>query len=447
MHSFLDLNIVDGTVVLFFVLLSVGLLGYLTLRRPSRAIPGGHRPSRTPAVRRWVITALIGIGSGALLAGVILFLCEVVFNVFGLPLDWDTRAWVGGAFAGIGLAVANFWESRWWRKVVAVVGMAVFAATAALGINAGYGLNPTLASFLNVQVAQPVALPKPVHTTPPVVPPKPLWETWKAPVDMPSAGSFGTVTIPAPASGFVARPAYLYLPPAALVHNPPALPVMIMMMGQPGGPESSALFLPTLNALAAAHHGLAPIVLTIDQIGSPTKNPLCIDSPAGHVATYVMTDVVNYIRSTLHVVPGRLGWAIAGYSNGGECALSFGAQHPEIFGSILDVSGEIGPSLGSVSTTIRLGFGGNTAAYVAAQPLTILKAHHYDDTLAIFTNGSADPVYGPEVTTAEAAAQAAGMTTVRFVGAGIGHRADAVTFGVPKGLPVLFPRWSLAPPG
>lgn len=70
------------------------------------------------------------------------------------------------------------------------------------------------------------------------------------------------------------------------------------------------------------------------------KNPLCIDSPAGMVHTYLMTDVVNYVNSALQVAVGRVNWAVGEYSNGGECTLS----------------------LGSVATTIRLGFGGNAAA-------------------------------------------------------------------------------------
>jgi poly(3-hydroxybutyrate) depolymerase len=253
------------------------------------------------------------------------------------------------------------------------------------------------------------------------------------------------VVIPATASGFVARPAYLYLPPAALVANPPALPVLILMMGQPGGPDSSIRYLPTLNQFAAAHHGLGPIVLTVDQIGSPLKNPLCIDSPAGRVHTYLMTDVVNYVKSNLHVAAGRLNWAVGGYSNGGECALSFGAKHPDVFGSIVDISGEIGTSLGSVATTISVGFGGNTAAYTAEQPLTIMKSHHYDDLLAVFTDGSKDSFYGPEGAEAEAAAKAAGMTTKRFVGQGVGHRSDAIVYGLPMALPLLYPRWGLEP--
>ena len=141
-----------------------------------------------------------------------------------------------------------------------------------------------------------------------------------------------------------------------------------------------------------------------------------------------------------------MNWAVGGYSNGGECALSFGAKHPDVFGSIVDISGEIGPSLGSVATTIRLGFGGNEAAYAAEQPLTIMKANHYIDTLAVFTDGSTDTYYGPEGAVAEAAAKAAGMTTARFVGQGIGHRADAILYGLPMALPLLYPRWGLESP-
>lgn len=365
--------------------------------------------------------------------------------MFGLPLDPDTRAWVIGALAAIGVAVVNLGRERWWRRAIAACAIALFVATAALGINAGYGLNPTLASILGYPAGNPIAIPKPVQSQSPTLaaPPKPLWQTWNAPVGMPTTGTMGTVVIPATASGFVARPAYLYLPPAGLVANPPALPILILMMGQPGGPDSSVRYLPTLNQFAAVHHGLGPIVLTVDQIGSPMKNPMCIDSPAGKVHTYLMTDVVNYVKSKLHVAAGRLNWAVGGYSNGGECALSFGAKHPDIFGSIVDISGEIGTSLGSVATTIRVGFAGNQAAYTAEQPLTIMKSHRYDDTLAVFTDGSNDPYYGPQGATAEAAARAAGMTTARFVGQGIGHRADALDYGLPMALPLLYPRWGL----
>ncbi|MHB1172880.1 MAG: alpha/beta hydrolase [Lacisediminihabitans sp.] len=450
MGSILALNIIDGTVVIVFSLLSAIALGYLLIRRTGPSDRIGHRAARPRSARRWILTLLIGSGVGALAAVITLYLTEVVYNAFGLLLDPDTHAWVIGAFAAIGAAIVNLWNSRWWRKCLAAASILLFAATATLGINAGYGLNATLASFLNIGTGHALAVPRPVAspspTPTPSGPPKPLWQTWVPPAGMPAAGQFGTVTIPNTASGFAARPAYLYLPPAALVPNAPALPIIIMMMGQPGGPESSTLVVPALNSMAAANKGLGPIVLTIDQIGSPSKNPLCIDSPAGNVHSYVMTDVINYIRATLHVATGPKYWAVAGYSNGGECALSFGAKHPDVFGSILDISGELEPSLGSASTTLRVGFGGNKAAYEAEKPLNVMKATHYTDMLAIFTTGGNDRYYTAEAVTAEAAAKAAGMTTARFVGPGVGHRADAVLFGFPKGLPLLYPRWQLQAP-
>jgi poly(3-hydroxybutyrate) depolymerase len=449
--SLLMLNIVDGTVLGVFSLLSSAALVHLLVRRPtppSGPRSGEHRSRRPRSWRRWFLTVVAAATAGTVVAIAVLFVSEVVLNTFGMPLESGAHAWVIGAFAAIGIAIVNLWNSRWWRKAVAALAILLFLATATLGINAGYGLNPTVGSLLNIDVGRPLTLPKPAATSTPVPtgPPKPLWETWKAPAGMPASGRFGSVTIPDTYSGFAARPAYLYLPPAALVQGAPALPVLIMMMGQPGGPEGSALFVPTLNAMAAAHKGLAPIVLTIDQIGSPTKNPLCIDSPAGRVHDYIMTDVVNYIRRTLHVEPDRRYWAVGGYSNGGECALSFGAKHPDVFGSILDVSGEIAPSLGTESKTLRDGFAGNQAWYEAEKPLNIMKAHRYTDLDAIFTSGSIDAKYTAEGATAEAAAKAAGMTTDRFIGPGVGHAADAVLFGVPTGLTLLYPRWELQRP-
>jgi S-formylglutathione hydrolase FrmB len=273
-----------------------------------------------------------------------------------------------------------------------------------------------------------------------------LWQSWKPPAGMPTAGQVGTVTIPADTSGFHARDAYLYLPPAALVDKPPALPVIIMMMGQPGGPEQSKTAVQELDALAKQNNGLGPIVLTVDQLGDPYRNPVCVDSPKGHVYTYVTTDVVNYIRKNLNVASDRNQWAVAGYSNGGECALSFAAKRPDLFGSLLDISGELTPVDGSADNTVKSIFGGDSAAFTAEKPTTILKAHKYSDELAIFTSGSLDTTYGPQAVTAEADAKAAGMTTRRFVGQGIGHRGDAVVFGVKSGLPLLYQRFGLAPP-
>lgn len=388
-------------------------------------------------------TAGLAFAGGAAAGVITLLICEAWLNIFGLPLDTDTRAWVVAAFGGVALALANLWRTRWRRKIAAVAAVALFISTAALGINAAYGLNTTLGALLDLHTSGHLALPK---LDPKPVSLQPLWKTWKAPAGMPASGRSGAVTIPATASGFHARDAHLYLPPAALVPNPPQLPVLVMMMGQPGGPDQDKSSVRELNALARQNHGLAPIMLTIDQLGNPFNNPVCVDSDIGKVYTYVTKDVVNYIRRNLNVDPRRAEWAVGGYSNGGECALSFGAKRPDLFGTILDISGELKPLDGTEAHTVSVIFKGNREAFAAEEPANIMKARRYPDELAIFTSGSLDRVYGPQAEAAAQDAKAAGMRTRSFVGNGVGHRGDALDFGARTGLPLLYPRFGLAAP-
>ncbi|MFE5837368.1 alpha/beta hydrolase [Arthrobacter sp. NPDC056493] len=421
----LDLNILQRPLLHTFDAASILAVLYLLAR------PGLSR----------LRTAGLAVAGGAAAGVITLLICEAWLNIFGLPLDTDTRAWVVAAFAGVALALANLWRTRWWRRIAAVASAALFVSTATLGINAAYGLNTTLGALLDLNTTTHLALPK---LDPKPVSRQPLWMTWKAPTGMPASGRSGAVTIPATASGFHARDAHLYLPPAALVPNPPELPVLVMMMGQPGGPEQDKSSVRELDALARQHHGLAPITLTIDQLGNPFSNPVCVDSGMGKVYTYVTQDVVGYIRKNLNVDPRRTEWAVGGYSNGGECALSFGAKRPDLFGTILDISGELKPLNGTEAHTVSVIFKGNRAAFAAEEPANIMKARRYPDELAIFTSGSLDRVYGPQAAVAEQDAKAAGMRTRSFVGNGVGHRGDALDFGVRTGLPLLFPRFGLA---
>ncbi|MFC0455369.1 alpha/beta hydrolase [Arthrobacter liuii] len=388
-------------------------------------------------------TSLLALAAGACVGILVLVICEGWLNIFGIPLDGDTRTWVILAFTAVALALVNLWRSRWWRKILAVVSVPVFLATAILGVNADYRLNPTLGSLLGVNTGRFLQLPKQIPA-PAEAGTAPLWQTWKPPSGMPATGRSGPVAIPATVSGFQARHAYLYLPPAALVAKPPQLPIIIMMMGQPGGPDQNQYAVARLNAMAAKNHGLAPLLLTVDQLGSPYQNPVCVDSPSGNVYSYVTTDVVNFVRSSLNVSPSRDSWAVAGYSNGGECALSFAAKRPELFGSLLDISGELEPVSGSVQDTVKTIFRGNEANFSAEEPANILKAHTYTDLEAIFTSGTLDNTYTPQVTAAAADAKAAGMTTYRFTGDAVGHRGDAVDYGLKMGLPLLFQRFGLS---
>ena len=458
MQGLLSFNIVQDPLLYGLDTASLLAVLYLALRpvllpprfRRGFALYAKRRPGTAggfggPSPRPWLVTVLLALTGGASAGVLTLWICESWLNVFGMPLDPDTRAWVIAAFAAVALGVVNLWRSRWWRKVIAAVAVAVFLATAALEVNAGYGLNQTLGSLLGVDTGQFLTLPR--HRQTPVrADQSPLWQTWKPPAGMPATGRSGPVSIPATASGFHARDAYLYLPPAALVADPPPLPVIVMMMGQPGSPDQDKSAVAELNSLALENHGLAPLFLTVDQLGDPYQNPLCVDSPSGHVYTYVTTDVVNFIHSKLNVAPGRDNWAVAGYSDGGECPLSFSAKRPDLFGSLLDVSGELEPLNGSVQNTVNTVFRGNKAEFTAEEPANILKSHRYNDQLAIFTSGSLDTTFTPQAVAAAADAKAAGMTTYRFTGDNIGHRGDSVDYGLKTGLPLLYKRFGLTGP-
>ena len=112
---------------------------------------------------------------------------------------------------------------------------------------------------------------------------------------MPAAGAVTEVSIPATASGFAARSAWVYVPPAYLTPSHPLLPVLMMIGGQPGGPRDwldGGQLAQQMDAWAAAHAGLAPVVVMPDGIGSALSNPLCMNSALGQVDTYLTSDVV-----------------------------------------------------------------------------------------------------------------------------------------------------------
>jgi poly(3-hydroxybutyrate) depolymerase len=273
-----------------------------------------------------------------------------------------------------------------------------------------------------------------------------LWANWIPPNDLPSAGTIGSVNIPNTLSGFRSRPAGLYLPPAALVKNAPLLPLVIMLMGQPGNPDPS-FQKPILDAFATRHNGLAPIVLVADQLGNPATDPLCLDTAKyGKSETFLAGDVVAWARANLHVLSDPAHWTIAGYSNGGQCALSLGAKHPEIWGNVLDISGEEYPGSSRPNQTLVQDFAGNKAAYQAARPLKILAAHHYSDTVGIFTVGSNDGSYVTQARRVEAAAKASGWKTTYFEVPKGGHVLGALNGGLREGYRLLYPRLGLSDP-
>src|SRR3546814_3201783 len=66
---------------------------------------------------------------------------------------------------------------------------------------------------------------------------RPTETHWQVPVRMPSNGVVTEAAIPGNVSGFDARPATLYLPPAYLADPRAELPVLVLVAGEPGSPS------------------------------------------------------------------------------------------------------------------------------------------------------------------------------------------------------------------
>lgn len=430
MDAVLSLPIIDSPAMWIVYAVAVAFVIALLVRRPTV---------------RWVVRALLGIVVGALVGAGALVVVNAT-NAFGTPVPAGVGVWAAAALGGVALAVASMWNARAWRRVVAAISIVWFFVTAAIGINAFYGLNPTLGSMFGVVVSQPLDLP--TAKGPHDAPAQPIYQTWQPPSGMPTTGVRGTQMIPGDASGFVAREAGVYLPPAALGDDAPALPLVIMMMGHPGNPDGTIIS-DTLDAFAAQNSGLAPIVLTVDQLGGDgTGDPACADSEKfGNAETYVTTDVVNWAKANLNVIDDPEYWIVAGYSNGGGCAIKYGATYPQTFQNIIDVSGEEFPGSEDPDAVIADIYGGSAAAFDASKPISLMRAAPvgtYRGTTAIFSAGTADPTYLAAARAVSAEAQAVGMATTLVEVPGADHGGTAVSGGLSGGFDVLFPKLGLS---
>jgi enterochelin esterase-like enzyme len=395
-------------------------------------------------VRRWrprpLVWALGGAALGILIA-VGAFVFSNVTVAFGDALPLWVLLWAGAGLGAAGFALGGLVGARVWRRVVSILAVPVFLAASGIGINAGYGLDPTLGDLFGISARPAVDLPTAAPTSA-GAPDAPLYETWKPPADMPAAGTQGSQVIPATVSGFDARPAGIYLPPAAQVDDAPALPLVIMMMGFPGNPDPSAIG-SVLDGFAAKNNGLAPIVVVADQIGGSGNDPACADSEHfGNARTYVLTDVVSWAKKNLNIIEDPAYWTIAGYSNGGGCAITYGATHPELWKNILDVSGEEFPGSEHVDDVVANIYGGDQAAFEAAKPLSILQAAApgtYKGMTAVFTAGADDAEYTANAAKVAAVAKQVGMSVTTYEVPGAGHTGPALPGGLEAGFQVLYP--------
>lgn len=368
--------------------------------------------------RRWftrlvplvVVLAAAGVG----VAVVVL----AITQPFPDPLPVVVWYSLGAALLAVGLAVTAFRALGATRRVAAVVATVLVLLAAGNQVNLHFGQYPTLRSAMGLPPANQVGFAQ-VSTASPGLVPRPagqaLSSAWQPPADMPSGGQVTEVLVPGPISGFSARTAWIYLPPAYLATPRAELPVLVLLSGQPGttrdwldGGRLSAM----MDAFASTHDGLAPVVVIPDWLGSAYANPLCLDSRLGNVQTYLTVDVPAWIRTTLQIDPDPGSWAVGGYSAGGTCALQVAVNAPQVYPTFVDISGQSEPTLGDRTATVQAAFGGDTAAFAAVNPLDQLGRRSYTGVTGFIAAGSNDTVYRPQALQVVQATQQAGMQVV-----------------------------------
>ncbi len=432
------------------ILLSFLLLWQRTARRTKVAaapsLPTTSVSEGSPAHRPAWAWAFGGAAAGALLFTMTAWLTGNIFKVFGdFVLSPGIVAWValGGAFVGLalGAVVAPGKKRRWWQVLTAIVLVLVSAFTASLGVNreVGYFVSPNQILTMFTTTDLP-AMPS-LHTDDAVA----LPTNWTAPAGTPTAGTLVQAKIPAKVSGFEARPAIIYLPPAALTATPPRLPLLITFSGQPGSPQDvfdSGHLAQIAEDYQKAHGGIAPIIVAPDQLGTPQANPMCSDSAFGKNETYLMEDVIPWIRATLPVAQDAAHTAFMGFSQGGTCTVQLGFGHPDVVDTLVPISPQLEPTIGS--QTVARAFQGDQAAFAANTPLARLTAHgSYPHMTAAFYVGGDDAKYSAWARTLVDAAREHGVDATLTYSPGTGHNWHTASFAMKDSFPFIISRLGL----
>jgi S-formylglutathione hydrolase FrmB len=417
----LDWSLIAGPLPVILLVSALLALAWLVAGRNASGYGSlwrGMREERADGAAsvRWlaICVPLIVMAAGGVIA-LLTWLINNVWRPFSDLLPFTIVLWSWVALVGMVLALARQPLVRTWpRRTAAIAAGVLVLAAAANQVNGYFQAYPSLRVAL-----APWLDPKPELTrTAPVTETvarlgQAVESIWNPPRGMPKTGAVYQVSIPGVRSGFAARPGYIYLPPAYLTTPRPQLPVLVLLGGQPGDPRAwvdSGQIQAMMDGFAHRHHGLAPVVVMPDDLGSEFANPMCLNSLLGNVQTYLTVDVPNWVTTHLQVRPAERGWAIGGFSEGGTCAIQLSTQAPRLYPFFVDISGQSGPTLGSRQRTISRAFEGDAAAFARVNPVVILARTQFPYSAGVFVVGTSDRVYAPQQRAMYLAALSAGMS-------------------------------------
>ncbi|SDM34892.1 Enterochelin esterase [Lentzea albidocapillata subsp. violacea] len=381
MLSPLDLSLINGPIPKLATAAAVLALTYLAIRK-----------NRTWWIR---VLPIVVLACALVVTGLVLVV-DHVWKPWPEPMPVVLAVWLGAVLIALTLAAIRLRSGRWFGRVFGVLLALGVTASAVVATNAHFGQYPTtraaLDVFRNDRVDLNDAAPPPTGIVE-VPPGQQLADVWKRPANLPDKGVVTEAEIP---GAFKARPAWIYLPPAYHTTPRPRLPVIVLMAGQPGSPRDwfdGGRILDNLDAYARQHDGLAPVVVVVDQLGTPTANPLCLDSKLGQSETYLARDVPAWIKHRLTVDERRESWTVAGFSQGATCSVQLAVRAPDVYGNFVALAPQPEPSLGTRQETVKAAFDGDEAAFVRVNPMDVLARQRFPHTAGMVVAGRDDVTY------------------------------------------------------
>jgi len=283
---------------------------------------------------------------------------------------------LGAGTAIAALACAALRRGSLARRVMAITAGLLALGSGAAGVNAYFAYIPTVGALVGRRAADQASA-------------RQVARAIRAP-SLPSHGLVERVSIPGIVSGFHARPAQVYLPPAWFASPRPALPVVELLHGTPGTPEDwtrAAQADLIADRWAATHGGYAPLLVMPDVNGSFTGDTECADGPRGNAETYLTVDVPRWAQTVLGATSDRRGWALVGASEGGYCALTLALRHPDRYGAFADFSGLDHPTAHGGALRV---FGGSRRLLLEHTPAWLLRHRTRPPLAGWFEVGGAD---------------------------------------------------------
>lgn len=435
-----DIRLTDGP--LYGTVLVLGVAGAAFLLVPP------WRASPVPAyrARAWSVRILIAAAAACALVGTVHWLLINVFTVFPEDLPNPVLLWFLPGVTAVLLALFRLPATSWGGRGSGIMAALLVVLLSALQINAYFGLNRSISDLMGTALARIPVLEQELTRHPGEADGVAL-QGWKPAGELPAGGVLRKAAIPGTKSGMNVRDAYIYLPPAYFAANRPALPVLVLVAGQPGGPAdwlTGGAIRGHMDSFAAAHGGVSPVVVIPDPNGSQSANTMCMDSRIAKADTYLSQDVPQWIGSTLAVDTNHSHWAVGGFSFGGTCAVQMGTRHPEVYADVLAFSSEAEPAIAKErQKTIDAAFPGHPEEFTQQTPLEIMKHQRFESSGMYLTAGQSDPEFVANLHTLAAAAQNAGFTVQAHEVEHTGHSWDTSSKRFPDALQFLGSRWGL----